>query len=147
MQRRHPHAKRRIIENRADSGDGKLGLETDPRAASVVLEEVGNHERLQKVIDPEGDHMESGSAVVKSSLHGRPRQDVVPLEAAERLEGGHCERRLDDSVELETKLAGRRCPADDLWQGLLGRFDEVFLVFVDVGGEQKELSVCDREAS
>jgi hypothetical protein len=99
------------------------------------------------MVDAENDQVESGAAVVKSSLHGRPRQDVVPLEAAQRLERGHFDRRLNDGVELEMELARRRCPVDDLGQGQSCRLDELVLVFVHVGGEQEELSVCDGEAS
>jgi hypothetical protein len=138
--------KRQIIEDGTGPGDRKFGVERHPRAASIVPEGVGNDERLGETRDPEGDHVEPGPTIVESSLHGRPRQDVPALEAAQGLERAHLDRGLDDGVELEMELARRRCPAGYLGQGQPCGLGEVLLVFVHVGGEQKELAVFHGEA-
>lgn len=102
---------------------------------------------FSRAVDPEGDHVETGTSIVEPSLHGRPREDMVPLETAERLERADFDRGLDHRVELQAQFARWRGLAGDVRQRPPRGVDQLFLALMHVGGKQEELWVFDREAA
>ncbi len=90
--------------------------------------------------------MKSWTPVVEPPLHGAPREGVVAVEPAQRLEIGDFDHRSHLGVEVEMQATARRRGAPDVGKRSPGRLDQFVFVLVNIRREQEELVVLDAES-
>ena len=91
--------------------------------------------------------MKSWTPIVEPPLHGVPRESVMAVEPAQRIEIGDFDHRRDPGVEIKSHDSAGRRGAHHIGQCGPGAIDQFVFVLVHVRGEQEEFAVLDVESA